>query len=156
LFSKRFCGRQYILLGIIVILMTLTGILDCSGENGSKEMEELRSKDTLAKVMNITEGKLEGLKSVVDELKLDIKRLKRELRHLSKTNNGGCYDETVKRRRREGRTWTPKKCTTCQCRVRITKNYRFFFFFLKNKPSISVIIWSGENVLSLIKCGVIK
>lgn len=82
-------------------------------------MEELRSKDTLAKVMNMTEGKLEGLKSVVDELKLDIKRLKREIRHLTKANkNSGCYDGSVKRRRKEGRTWTPKKCTKCECRVR--------------------------------------
>jgi len=94
------------------------GILDCSGENTSKEMKELTSKNTLAKVMNITEGKLEGLKSVVDELKLDIKRLKRELRHLTKANNSGCYDDTVMRRRREGRTWIAKKCTKCECRVR--------------------------------------
>ncbi|XP_025414853.1 peroxidasin homolog [Sipha flava] len=89
---------------------------DCPGENASKEMKELRSKETLAKVMNMTEGKLEGLKSVVDELKLDIKRLKRELRHLTKVNINGCYDETVKRRRREGRTWVAKKCTKCECR----------------------------------------
>ncbi|XP_008185071.1 LOW QUALITY PROTEIN: peroxidasin [Acyrthosiphon pisum] len=89
---------------------------DCPGDNASKEMEELRAKDALAKVMNMTEGKLEGLKSVVDGLKLDIKRLKRELRHLTKANNSGCYDETVKRRRREGRTWVSKKCTKCECR----------------------------------------
>lgn len=93
-------------------------ILDCPGENASKEMKELKSKDSLAKAMNMTEGKLEGLKSVVDELKLDIKRLKRELRHLTKVNISGCYDDTVKRRRREGRTWVAKKCTKCECRVR--------------------------------------
>lgn len=98
--------------------MTDGYILDCPGETASKEMKELRSKDTLAKVMNMTEGKLEGLKSVVDELKLDIKRLKRELRHLTKININGCYDETVKRRRREGRTWIAKKCTKCECRVK--------------------------------------
>lgn len=69
--------------------------------------------------MNMTEGKLEGLKSVVDKLKLDINRLKREIRHLTKgKNNGGCYDETVKRKRREGRTWVVKMCTRCECRVR--------------------------------------
>lgn len=66
----------------------------------------------------MTEGKLEGLKSVVDELKLDIKRLKREIRHLAKVKNSGCYDDTVKRRRREGRTWVAKKCTKCECQVR--------------------------------------
>lgn len=91
--------------------------LDCSGENLSKDKEELRSKNTLAKVMNMTEGKLEGLKSMVDGLKLDIKRLRREIRMLTKVNNGDCYDDTVKRRRRDGRTWTPKKCTRCECRV---------------------------------------
>lgn len=85
----------------------------------AKEIEELRSKDTLAKVMNMTEGKLEGLKSVVDELRMDIKRLKREIRHLTKANNSsGCYDDSIKKRRREGRSWTPKKCTKCECRVR--------------------------------------
>jgi len=92
--------------------------LDCPGENVSKEMEELRSKNALAKVMNMTEGKLESLNSVVNGLKLDIIRLKREIRHLTKANNSGCYDETVKRRRREGRTWVSKKCTRCECRVR--------------------------------------
>lgn len=81
-------------------------------------MEEARSKDTFAKVMNMTEGKLKGLKSVVNELKLDIKRLKREIRHLTKINNSGCYDDTVKRRRKEGRAWVPKQCTKCECRVR--------------------------------------
>lgn len=90
--------------------------VDCPGENASKE--EMRSKDAFAKAMNMTEGKLEGLKSVVDELKMDIKRLKREIRHLTKANNKGCYDETAKRRRREGRTWAAKKCTQCECRVR--------------------------------------
>lgn len=94
------------------------GILECPGENASKEKEEMRSKDTLAKVMNMTEGKLENLKSVVDELKLDIKRLKREITHLTKANKLGCYDDTVKRKRREGRTWMAKKCTKCECRVR--------------------------------------
>lgn len=68
--------------------------------------------------MNMTEGKLKGLKSVVDELKLDIKRLKREIRNLTKIKNSGCYDDTVKRRRREGRTWVAKKCIKCECRVR--------------------------------------
>jgi len=82
-------------------------------------MDEIRSKDTLDKVMNMTEGKLEGLKSVVNELKLDIKRLKREIRHLTRVNNGGCYDDTVKRRRKEGRIWVPNKCTKCECLVSI-------------------------------------
>lgn len=81
-------------------------------------MKELRSKDTLAKAMNMTEGKLEGLTSVVDELKLDIKRLKRALRRRMKVKNRGCYDETVKRKRREGQTWVAKMCTECECRVR--------------------------------------
>lgn len=97
-------------------------ILDCPGENSSKEKEDLRSKDALVKVMNMTEGKLEGLKSVVDGLKLDIKRLKREIRQLTRVNNSGCYDETVKRRRREGRTWVSNKCTKCECRVRYFDN----------------------------------
>jgi len=100
--------------------------LDCPGENASKEMEELRSKDALAKVMNMTEGKLEGLRSVVDGLKLDIKRLRREIRHLTKASNRGCYDDTVKRRRREGRTWVSKKCTKCECRVRYHNNNYIF------------------------------
>lgn len=90
---------------------------DCSGQNASKELEDVRSKNTFAKVMNMTDGKLEGLESVVNELKLDIKRLKREIRHLTKINNSGCYDDTVKRRRKEGRTWVSKKCTKCECRV---------------------------------------
>lgn len=93
-------------------------LIDCPGENASKEKEELRSNDALAKVVNITEGKLEGLKSVVNELKLDIKRLKREIRQLTKAKNSGCYDDTVKRRRKEGRTWVSKICTRCECRVR--------------------------------------
>lgn len=97
-------------------------ILDCPGENSSKEKEELRSKDALVKVMNMTEGKLEGLKSVVDGLKLDIKRLKREIRQLTRVNNSGCYDVNVKRRRREGRTWVSNKCTKCECRVRYLDN----------------------------------
>lgn len=74
--------------------------------------------------MNMTEGKLEGLKSVVDELKLDVKRLKREIRHLTKakTAAAGCYDNTVKRRRKEGRSWVPNKCTKCECRVSQSSN----------------------------------
>jgi len=76
--------------------------------------------------MNMTEGKLEGLRSVVDGLKLDIKRLKREIRHLTKSSKGGCYDDTVKRRRREGRTWASKKCTRCECRVSYYYNNYLF------------------------------
>lgn len=91
--------------------------LDCSGENASRDKEELRSKNSLAKVMNMTEGKLEGLKSVVDGLKLDIKRLRREIRMLTREKDGDCYDDSVKKRRRSGRSWTPKKCTKCECRV---------------------------------------
>lgn len=106
-------------------MVNIVIISDCPGENASKEMEEMRSKDTLAKVMNMTEGKLEGLNSVVNELKKDIKRLKREIKHLTKTNTSGCFDDTVKRRRKEGRAWVLNKCTKCECRVRYNTVYCF-------------------------------
>ncbi|XP_050432514.1 peroxidasin [Adelges cooleyi] len=88
---------------------------DCPGETPSAVTGHSKNKNTLDTVMNLTDSKLEGLKSEVNELKSDIKKLKRKLRQLT-DSDGGCYDATSKKRRKEGRTWEPEVCTKCECR----------------------------------------
>ncbi|XP_050539953.1 peroxidasin isoform X2 [Daktulosphaira vitifoliae] len=88
---------------------------DCSGENMSEEVGHMKKGNTLDKVMNLTDTKLEGLKLEVNELKMDIKKLKRKLRHLTEID-GGCYDTKAKKRRKEGRSWEAEECTKCECK----------------------------------------
>ncbi|KAL1456925.1 hypothetical protein WDU94_001611, partial [Cyamophila willieti] len=94
---------------------------ECDGPDCENDEEiDLRARHALS-LVNITEERLEGLETVVQDLQKSIKQLRKKLRHIE-TGNGtvsttSCLDETGGVR--QNRTvWTRRNdaCVTCECK----------------------------------------